>query len=230
MKPEYMAEFGESLDLLVLGGYWGSGRRGGILSSYLCGVRLDGNHLKPGENPMKFWSFCKVGGGFTANEYSQIAHLTDSQWVPWDPKNPPQEYMELAGGDQQFERPDVWIRPDKSIVVEVKAASVAPTDQFRMGKTLRFPRFRRLREDKDWRSALSISGFTRLKEEVEKGKEEEEKRMDMENRRRPGKRIKRDWKVLGANEKTDGLKPLATQGAKALYEGYSFCKFCLPRT
>lgn len=225
VKPEYMTEFGESLDLLVLGGYWGSGKRGGILSSYLCGVRVDGNHLKPGESPMKFWSFCKVGGGFTANEYSQIAHMTDSQWVPWDSKNPPREYMELGGGDQQFEKPDVWIRPDKSIVVEVKAASVAVSDQFRLGKTLRFPRFKRLREDKDWRSSLSISGFLRLKEEVEKGKEEEEKKMAMENRRHPGKRIKREFKVLGASQGIGGLAPVAAQGAaKTLFEGYAFCE------
>lgn len=228
VKPEYMTEFGESLDLLILGGYWGSGKRGGILSSYLCGVRVDGNHLKPGESPMKFWSFCKVGGGFTANEYSQIAHMTDSQWVPWDPKNPPKEYMELGGGDQQFEKPDVWIRPDKSIVVEVKAASVAVSDQFRLGKTLRFPRFKRLREDKDWRSSLSISGFLRLKEEVEKGKEEEEKKMAMENRRHPGKRVKREYKVLGTSQGIVGSvpAPAPAQGtAKTLFEGYSFCEY-----
>lgn len=230
VKPEYIAEFGESLDLLVLGGYWGSGKRGGILSSYLCGIRLDGNYLKPGENPMKFWSFCKVGGGFTANEYSQIAHMTDSQWVPWDPKNPPREYMELGGGDQQFERPDVWIRPDKSIIVEVKAASVVVTDQFKMGKTLRFPRFKRLREDKDWRSSLTISGFLRLKEEVEKASEEEERNMGMENRRRLGKRVKREYRVFGINEQTDGLAPAIARGAKALFEGYSFCKATVPIT
>ncbi|KAI5298354.1 DNA ligase (ATP), partial [Ascosphaera atra] len=33
VKPEYMTEFGESLDLIVVGGYYGSGRRGGNLSS-----------------------------------------------------------------------------------------------------------------------------------------------------------------------------------------------------
>ncbi|KAI5840233.1 ATP dependent DNA ligase domain-containing protein [Morchella snyderi] len=220
VKPDYMTEFGESLDLLVLGGYWGSGKRGGILSSYLCGVRLDGNHLLPGENPMKFWSFCKVGGGFTANEYSQIAHITDSQWVPWDPKNPPKEFMELAGGDQAFERPDVWICPDKSFVVEVKAASVAPTDKFRVGMTLRFPRFKRLREDKDWKNALSISEFLRLKDEVEKG--EEEKAMNMENRRRPGKRIKRELKVLGVSETAHRLDQVSVDKSNTLFKDYYF--------
>ncbi|KAL3417729.1 DNA ligase I [Phlyctema vagabunda] len=41
VKPEYMEEFGESLDCIVIGGYYGSGHRGGRLSSFLCGLRVD---------------------------------------------------------------------------------------------------------------------------------------------------------------------------------------------
>lgn len=224
VKPEYMTEFGESLDLVVLGGYWGSGTRGGILSSYLCGLRVDGNHLEPGGNPMKFRSFCKVGGGFTANDYSKIAHMTDSQWIPWDPKKPPSEYIEIVAGGRGVDQPDVWIRPDKSIVLEVKAASVIPTDEFRVGKSLRFPRFRRIREDKDWQSALSISELIALKEEVEKEKAEEEKRIEVEKRKqRAGKRIKREYAVLGASDKPADFISSTVQGGPRLFEGHSFC-------
>ena len=45
VKPEYMTEFGENLDCLVIGGYYGSGRRGGFLSSFLCGLRVNGKSL-----------------------------------------------------------------------------------------------------------------------------------------------------------------------------------------
>ena len=41
-----MSEFGESLDCLVIGGYFGSGRRGGTISSFLCGLRVGENHIK----------------------------------------------------------------------------------------------------------------------------------------------------------------------------------------
>lgn len=41
VKPEYMEEFGEALDCIVIGGYYGSGHRGGNLSSFLCGLRVD---------------------------------------------------------------------------------------------------------------------------------------------------------------------------------------------
>jgi len=53
-------------------------------------------------------------------------------------------------------------------VVQIKAAQVTDTgsasafkaeiDRFKAGVTLRFPRFQRLREDKDWKSALSREG------------------------------------------------------------------------
>lgn len=108
----------------------------------MCGLRVDENQIRQGANPMKFYSFFKVGGGFTAADYAAIRHTTDSKWKKWDPKHPPSEYIELAGGHLQYERPDEWILPSDSVVVEVKAASVAATDQFKMGFTLRFPRFK----------------------------------------------------------------------------------------
>ncbi|KAL7273113.1 DNA ligase (ATP) [Rhizina undulata] len=223
VKPEYMTEFGESLDCLVIGGYWGRGSRGGILSSYLCGLRVDGNYLKPGDNPMKFWSFCKVGGGITAHEYAKIAHITENKWHQWDSNMPPKEYIELAGGDNQYEKPDVWIKPEDSIVLEIKASSVSNTDQFRILKTLRFPRFKRLRDDKDWTSALSVNGFMNLKEEAGKEQEKEQavKKLDVENRRRGAKRVKRKLVINGAD---DEVKPLVEIDAakKGVFEGWSF--------
>jgi len=55
VKPEYMSEFGESLDCVVIGGYYGSGHRGGNLSSFMCGLRVGQNHLNM--NPGKFLKF-----------------------------------------------------------------------------------------------------------------------------------------------------------------------------
>ena len=174
VKPEYMMEFGESLDCVVIGGYYGSGHRGGRLSSFLCGLRVDQNQIRQGASPMKCYSFFKVGGGFSAVDYANVRQHTDGKWKEWDPKKPPMDYVELGGGDLQYERPDVWIKPDESVVLEVKAASVTTTGQFRMGFTLRFPRFKRLRTDKDWTSALSVQSFLDLKRNAETEKESKE--------------------------------------------------------
>ncbi|KAI2335020.1 DNA ligase (ATP) [Ophidiomyces ophidiicola] len=197
VKPDYMTEFGESLDCVVVGGYFGSGKRGGALATFLCGLRVDESQVRQGANPMKCYSFCKVGGGFTAADYANIRHHTDGKWKDWDSKNPPKEFLELAGGDAQYERPDVWIRPDDSVVLCVKAAAVTPSDQFRLGLTVRFPRFKRLRMDKDWRSALSIQEFMDLKANAEREQQEKEFRIDNSRRKRPKRATKKPLIIAG---------------------------------
>jgi DNA ligase-4 len=69
---------------------------------------------------MKFYSFFKVGGGFRAEDYDKVMYLTADKWIDWDRKNPPNEYIELGGPDGQYERPDVWIKPSDSVVMEVR--------------------------------------------------------------------------------------------------------------
>lgn len=187
VKPEYMEEFGESLDCLVIGGYYGSGKRGGGLSSFLCGLRVDSER---GEKSKKFLSFFKVGGGFTANDYANIKHETENKWIKWDSKKPPTEYIELGGGVQyQRERPDVWIKPEDSVVLQAKAASVTTSDEFAANLTLRFPRFTRLRSDKDWETALSVEEFYELRASAETKKEENKEQARMQAASR--KKVKR---------------------------------------
>ncbi|KND89026.1 DNA ligase 4 [Tolypocladium ophioglossoides CBS 100239] len=223
VKPEYMAEFGESLDCLIIGGYYGSGRRGGMLSSYLCGLRVTQNHIQAGANPEKCFSFFKVGGGFRAEDYAQIRHHTEGKWIEWDPKNPPSEYIELGGGEsKQLEQPDVWIRPKDSIVVSVKAASVGPSDSFAKGFTLRFPRFRRLRMDRSWDSALTLEEFQELKRRVDE--ESREKVMTVEDRkRRNPKRVKREL-VIAGEDAAPLVKAVGGEGSgPKVFDGLEFC-------
>ncbi len=198
VKPEYMTEFGENLDCVIIGGYYGSGHRGGKLSSFMCGLRVDENQVRQGADPMKFFSFCKVGGGFTSADYAAIRHQTDGKWKIWDPKNPPTKYVELAGGALQYERPDEWILPSDSLVVEVKAASISVTEQFKMGFTLRFPRFKKIRTDRDWESALSISGFITLKNNVEEQGKEKQFKVDDDRRKRARLVRKKPLTVAGS--------------------------------
>ncbi|KAL2075322.1 hypothetical protein VTL71DRAFT_265 [Oculimacula yallundae] len=217
VKPEYMTEFGESLDCVVIGGYYGSGHRGGNLSSFLCGLRVNQNHIASGANPMKCYSFCKVGGGFRAEDYAKIRHLTDGKWNDWDPKKPPKDLIVLGGGDRQYERPDVWIEPCDSVVLEVKAASVGASDQFGTKFTLRFPRFRRIKDDKRWDQALSLEEFDDLKEKVEA--ESKEKVFKVENRRMT-KRLKTAIVIAGNDSKVK--TPYAGPKTK-IFEGLDFC-------
>lgn len=220
VKPEYMTEYGESLDCIVVGGYYGSGRRGGNLSSFLCGLRVDENEIKKGAKPMKCVSFFKVGGGFTAADYAEIRHRTDGKWVEWNSKRPPSEFVELAGGNLQYERPDVWIRPDESVVLSVKAASVSVTDQFKVGVTLRFPRFKRLRADRDWTSALTVSGFFALQKNVEKERNEKQFKVDDHRKKRQRLSRKKPLTIIGSNVP---LKMPFDGPESNAFEGLKFC-------
>ncbi|EMC97943.1 hypothetical protein BAUCODRAFT_120861 [Baudoinia panamericana UAMH 10762] len=222
VKPEYMTEFGEELDCVVIGGYYGSGHRGGRLSSFMCGLRVDDDirASSQGTNPQKCYSFFKVGGGFSASDYAEVRHQTEGKWIDWDAKNPPKEWIELGGGwERQFEKPDVWIKPEDSIVLSVKAASVTTTDQFRTLVTLRFPRFKKIRTDKDWKSALSVHEFNSLKQRAETEKHEKQFKIDDARRKRTSRKRKRGLVVQGQDEHV--TTPYAGPATK-VFEGLSF--------
>ncbi|KAH9832417.1 DNA ligase 4 [Teratosphaeria destructans] len=221
VKPEYMTEFGEALDCIVVGGYYGSGKRGGGLSSFLCGLRLEDHVIKrEGWNPQKCYSFFKVGGGFTAADYAEIRHRTEGKWMDWDPKVAG-EYIHLGGWatSKAFEKPDVWIKPEDSVVVSVKAAQVTETTQFSFPKTLRFPRFKKLRTDKDWKSALSTDEFKDLETRAKEEQEEKQFKIDDARRKRNSKRRKREMVIQGQEQHV--TTPYAGPATK-VFEGLSF--------
>ncbi|KAK0621195.1 hypothetical protein B0T17DRAFT_617670 [Bombardia bombarda] len=225
VKPEYMSEFGESLDLVVVGGYYGSGRRGGTLSSFLCGLRVGENLVRAaGASREKCLSFCKVGGGFKAEDYAEIKHHTEGRWHDWDAGSPPSEYIELGGGERlQYERPDVWIRPSESVVVSVKAASFGPSDQFALGWTLRFPRFRKLRLDKAWDAGLDMDEFEALRGKVNQ-EQQQRKAMEMESRKRkPAKRPRRELVIAGADASAAPADLDIRRPRSNIFAGLDFC-------
>lgn len=219
VKPEYMAEFGENLDLLVIGGYWGEGRRGNRLSSFLCGLRED-NPDGSGEPVPKFKTFARVGGGFNGPDYAQIDHITEGRWRKFDAKNPPFKFFTFAlnRGGTVIEAPDMWIAPQDSFVVQLKAASSAPSDLFAAKVTLRFPRFEMLREDKDWKTATSLTDFISM--QAQASLEQHEKQMNAHIRRK--KAVQRKTKpmtILGAETVESGS---ADDALEALFNNMDF--------
>ncbi|KAF2799339.1 DNA ligase 4 [Melanomma pulvis-pyrius CBS 109.77] len=220
VKPEYMSEFGESLDCVIVGGYFGSGHRGGAHSSFLCGLLVD-KKAQPGDPEyQKCFSFFKVGGGFSRDDYAAVRGRTEGKWTDWNPKHPP-SIIELGGHteNRQHERPDQWIHPSDSVVVECKAATVESSDKFRINLTLRFPRFKQLRTDKKWDQALSISEFMELKDNVEREHDEKEKEFKIEQSRRKKARTTKKALVVAGNETV--ATPYA--GPKSqLFDGLSF--------
>ncbi|KAG0257957.1 DNA ligase (ATP) [Mortierella polycephala] len=166
IKPEYMDGVFDSLDVLIVGGYYGSGSRGGngVISSYLCAV-LD--NTAKSTSGKKYMSFCKFGSGFTYEQMGVFSQLLGPHWKEYKHyrENP---WVDMI--DNAKMRPDVIIDPEKSIVVEIKAAEIVPnSDSYAAEYTLRFPRFLCIREDKDATSCMTLSEVHRMYREF-KGK------------------------------------------------------------
>ncbi|CAB3987149.1 DNA ligase 4 [Paramuricea clavata] len=164
IKPEYVDGLTDELDVIILGGYFGSGARGGMVSHFLCGVAAPPS--SPGEKPSKFYSFCKVGSGYSINELKELCRQLHPHWRKFDINKPP-SIIELPHGYK--EKPDVWIEPSKSKIVQIKAAEIVPSDNYKAGQTLRFPRLEKIRDDKSWYECLDLNELERLRS-IAKGK------------------------------------------------------------
>ncbi|CAG8629791.1 1446_t:CDS:10, partial [Scutellospora calospora] len=153
IKPEYLDTLGDDLDLIVIGADYGAGNRGSKFGSFMCGLR----DSKAADDEVRILSFCRFGTGFTMKESEEFKSLEG--WVPFDPNRIP-DWL-IIGRD----RPHMIIPPEKSVVAQVRASEIVPANVFAAGFTLRFPRFEKIRPDKDWHSATNFEEMMHLRKE-----------------------------------------------------------------
>ncbi|XP_042327134.1 DNA ligase 4 isoform X2 [Sceloporus undulatus] len=154
IKPEYVSGLMDELDLLVVGGYWGKGLRGGMMSHFLCAVA---ETPPPGEKPSVFLSICRVGSGYTMKELYDLGLKLAKYWKPYRKKDPPSNI--LCG----TEKPEVYIEPCNSVIVQIKAAEIVNSDMYKTDCTLRFPRIEKIREDKEWHKCMTLDLLEQLR-------------------------------------------------------------------
>ncbi|XP_008323548.1 DNA ligase 4 isoform X2 [Cynoglossus semilaevis] len=148
IKPEYVDGLMDELDLLIVGGYWGKGRRGGMMSHFLCAIA---EAPKPGEKPSVFHSFCRIGSGYTMKELYDLGLKLAKHWKVYRKNDPPSSI--LCGA----ERPEVYIEPCNSVIIQVRAAEIVGSDMYKTNCTLRFPRIEQIREDKEWHQCMTLA-------------------------------------------------------------------------
>ncbi|XP_017292785.1 DNA ligase 4 isoform X2 [Kryptolebias marmoratus] len=148
IKPEYVDGLMDELDLLIVGGYWGKGRRGGMMSHFLCAVA---EAPKPGEKPSVFHSLCRIGSGYTMKELYDLGLKLAKHWKVYRKNDPPASI--LCG----TEKPEVYIEPSDSVIIQVKAAEIVGSDMYKANCTLRFPRIERIRDDKEWHQCMTLA-------------------------------------------------------------------------
>ena len=82
------------------------------------------------ENPL-LMTFCKVGSGYSDKELQKVCQQLNKHWKTFDPTSPPREILFSKG---YREKPDVWIEPQHSIVVQIKGAEITVSDRYHTGK------------------------------------------------------------------------------------------------
>uniref|UniRef100_A0A6N2NFW2 DNA ligase n=1 Tax=Salix viminalis TaxID=40686 RepID=A0A6N2NFW2_SALVM len=159
LKPEYVRA-GSDLDALIIGGYYGSGRRGGEVAQFLVGLA---ERPAPNTYPRRFISFCRVGNGLSDEELDTVVSKLKPYFRKNEyPKKSPPSFYQVTNNSK--ERPDVWIEnPDKSIILSITSdIRTISSVVFSAPYSLRFPRIDRVRYDKPWHECLDVQSFIEL--------------------------------------------------------------------
>ena len=56
------------------------------------------------------------------------------------------------------------IEPRDSIIVQIKASEITPSDKYRCQCTMRFPRMERVRDDKSWYDCMTYEELKQMRE------------------------------------------------------------------
>ncbi|CAN6250052.1 unnamed protein product [Urochloa humidicola] len=155
LKPDYI-HAGADLDVIIIGGYYGAGSRGGEVAQFLVGLAVPSDD---NSYPKRFLSFCRVGTGLSDEERGALVTKLKPYFRKNEyPKKPPKFY-EVTNNSK--ERPDVWIEsPDKSVIMSITSdIRTIKSEVFAAPYCLRFPRIQRLRYDKPWHECLDVQAF-----------------------------------------------------------------------
>jgi len=129
LKREYRNELGDSLDLIVIGAFFGRGRRTGTYGTLLLAAYDDQNDTFP--------SICKVGTGFKDEDLDQIYQLLQDKITL---KKNSRVYSEMEA--------DVWFEPELVLEIVASEITLSPIHKTAFnvirknsGLALRFPKF-----------------------------------------------------------------------------------------
>lgn len=167
VKKDYLSGIGDSLDLVVLGAYFGRGKRTSWYGAFLLACWNPKDEV--------FETVCNIGTGFSEaildQFHKELSEVTIDKPKPF--------YVHGTGNKDQ---PDVWFEP--KYVWEVKTADLTLSPRYKAaaadimnsggkGVSLRFPRFIKVRDDKKPEMATNsrqIAEMYQKQESVSKSK------------------------------------------------------------
>jgi len=161
-KRDYRSELTDTLDLVVVGAFWGRGKRAGTYGALLMAA------YDPKTD--QFYTVCKVGSGFTDEDLIKLRQLLDPYKIP---HKHPRVVSKME--------PDVWFVP--AVVLEIIGAEItlsplhtccAGSIRPDVGLAIRFPRFTgRYRTDKSPEQATTVDEILEMYKSQRKVKIEE---------------------------------------------------------
>lgn len=131
MKCDYIDNLNDSLDLIILGAYYGEGKKriqagtsynfNDHISSFLVGVMKSLDMTDP--KNCVILPISKVGSGYSIDELEILRQKLKNSWRKYDPRMPSKLFGNWIPAIN--ERPDVFIEdPSLSTILEVKAAEL----------------------------------------------------------------------------------------------------------
>lgn len=168
IKKDYLTGVGDSLDLVVLGAYYGKGKRTSVYGAFLLACYCPSTDT--------YETVCNIGTGFSEavleELYEQLSKIVIDR---------PKPFYEHSSGAQH--QPDVWFEPQ--YVWEVRTADLTLSPRYKAGRhegvdpagekgiSLRFPRFIRVRDDKkpdEATTSRQVAEMYRKQESIAKSK------------------------------------------------------------
>ncbi|KAL7626822.1 ATP-dependent DNA ligase Cdc17 [Parahypoxylon ruwenzoriense] len=165
---DYLSGVGDSLDLVVLGAYYGKGKRTSVYGAFLLACYNAASDT--------YETVCNIGTGFSEQVLEELHKQLSGIII----ERPKPFYSHSSGGQHQ---PDVWFEP--RYVWEVRTADLTLSPRYKAGLkegvdpsgekgiSLRFPRFIKVRDDKkpdEATSSRQVAEMYRKQESVTKNK------------------------------------------------------------
>lgn len=153
LKKDYLAGMADSADLVVLGAFYGSGAKGGLLTTYLCCV------LDPTTKTFK--TVCKASGGL---DDATLAALQPKMMASMNKINGDMKRIPPWLAVSKMHCPD-WVAkdPKSAEVWEIEGTSFSiSSNHTANGISIRFPRIAKFRDDKDWSTATNLDELEAL--------------------------------------------------------------------